>query len=605
MTYTLQFSFSPVQEFVAEARKTVDLRTGSFLISYLSVCAARAVIEQAREDGDTDAAIRLFPDITQDPIYLRLTGQSQANPDTGSFPNQFSLSVPNEQTGQKWAKAAQDELQEAWEKIASRAWQQLETWYQQEMDAAVKARWDQQVESTWSIFWVVSEGGISGQMNSRKHLRAFMGTQDSGDNCTVCGHRGEISGNQNRKARNQFWQTLRNGPLGNRGFLDEKERLCAVCMTKRLLADRTISKDAIGWPLEREFPSTPRVAAEPWRQRVLADQGTREKVDDYSCEVIGKNFDKLGPGSDFDYFYESYLEELPRTAKDPESARQKLRSLYEAVGMPGNTVAVLAMDGDRLGERLSKIGDNKALLDQLSRAILEFSQEVRNIINGVEGAALVYAGGEDVLVLLPINKALETVQEIRKAYKDKTKEISELTNSEFTISGGLLFAPMNLPLRTMIRTAHMLEDVAKDEAGRNALAISVWRGGGEILRLARKWSDDKGSATMDKLLGLMDMIDDYPSRFLYQAFELLNTMQSENSSLDRKVIRKLLAVELWGSREKRFKIDSVQDAENKLAPLLEAAVHNGKLDPNVFRLLRFFQEELIGSPVREGVNVNG
>ncbi|MBC7288750.1 MAG: type III-B CRISPR-associated protein Cas10/Cmr2, partial [Armatimonadetes bacterium] len=38
-------SFGPVQEFVAEARKTRDLWAGSYLLSYLAAHAIRAVIE--------------------------------------------------------------------------------------------------------------------------------------------------------------------------------------------------------------------------------------------------------------------------------------------------------------------------------------------------------------------------------------------------------------------------------------------------------------------------------------------------------------------------------------------------------------------------------
>ncbi|ACZ42857.1 CRISPR-associated protein, Crm2 family [Thermobaculum terrenum ATCC BAA-798] len=620
MNYVLQFSFSPVQEFVAEARKTADLRTGSFLISYLSVRAAHAAIEQAREDGDPDAEGRLFPDITNDPIYRRLSGQSQDQPDTGSFPNQFSLSVPDEQTARRWAEAAQGELQKAWEEIASRAWQQLESWYHQQMDDEVKKLWDQQIKNTWAIFWVVSEGGISGQLNSRKLLRNFRSVLESGENCTVCGHRSHLgmppSSQKQRVNRQQFWEELRSGPLGIRGLLGPKERLCAVCMTKRLLPERGIAKDCIGWNLEGQFPSTPAIAAHPWGERVIADSSALRAADEFVgslADVLGRNsFRAMDYASHMDFFYESYYDELITDRKRRDNALRELHAFFsrtqDKVGLPGNTVAVLAMDGDRLGQRLAKISEHperEAKLRELSGAILRFSQEVRAIFDDYRQrpspAALVYAGGEDVLALLPINLALEIVQKIRQAYVEATAQISRDIGEDFTISGGLLFAPMNLPLRTMIRTTHMLEDVAKEEAGRNALAISVWRGSGEILRLARKWSDGGTSAIVDKLTGLTGMVDDYPSRFLYQAIDLLNTMQSEHSPLDQEAISKLLAVELWGSREKKYQIDTIEQAEQRLAPLLEAATHNGKLDPAVFRLLRFFQEEQLGAESREGV----
>ncbi len=48
----LHFTFGPVQEFVSEARKTADLWTGSYLISYLAAHAIAGVLEAGAEEGD-------------------------------------------------------------------------------------------------------------------------------------------------------------------------------------------------------------------------------------------------------------------------------------------------------------------------------------------------------------------------------------------------------------------------------------------------------------------------------------------------------------------------------------------------------------------------
>jgi len=48
MSENVHFALGPVQGFVAQARRTRDLWSGSFILSYLSGCAMNAVREERR-----------------------------------------------------------------------------------------------------------------------------------------------------------------------------------------------------------------------------------------------------------------------------------------------------------------------------------------------------------------------------------------------------------------------------------------------------------------------------------------------------------------------------------------------------------------------------
>ncbi len=68
------------------------------------------------------------------------------------------------------------------------------------------------------------------------------------------------------------------------------------------------------------------------------------------------------------------------------------------------------MDGDRVGDLLSKVG-----AATVARALEAFSAEVPNVAAATD-AVLVYAGGDDILCLAPLDTALEAAQKFQEAY---------------------------------------------------------------------------------------------------------------------------------------------------------------------------------------------
>ncbi len=565
----LHFTFGPVQEFVSEARKTADLWTGSYLISYLAAHAIAGVLEAGAEEGD------FFPRIAGNPL-IEAVREPDKLPDNaayasvGSLPNRFSVLTNSDEEGRRFARAADEGLGMAWLTAHDACWRYLTERHSPLSDRA--NIWDRQVESLWETSWVISEDHRA--LARRKLMRAFSPSEEPGRKCTVCGRREQL-GNKG------FWQPLSTG-LGA-GFLNaNKERPCTVCLVKRTLP--RVGEGAFGWTvLDERFPSTPDLASDTWRNRVAADGELREAREALAA-VAGKPFDRLEGG----YFYPSYHEELVPASALKELG-ERLSALHRVAGVPRPTYAILVMDGDNMGARLSRLDERGRA--ELSERILDFSLRVRAAVEKEGGASrLVYAGGEDVLALLPMDRALYVAWRVRELYREVFGEFDEsyrerLEGQPATISAGLLYCPMTLPLRTATREAHrLLDEDAKDGAGRDALAIGAWKGGGEVLRVARKWDHQRW---VEELLNMLAGDEPpYPSRFLYQAQEIARSLADDVGTLE-----KLLALEYSGSREERFETRDMDEAEKRIAPLVRISRKDGKLDPALFRLVRFFQEE--------------
>lgn len=564
----LHFTFGPVQEFVSEARKTVDLWCGSYLISYLASHAIKETLEAGAKEED------FFPKMTGNPLIEAVREPDKLPDDSayasvGSLPNRFSVLVESDVEGRKFAGAADEGFGMAWLTAHDACWRHLTGHHGHLKDRA--DIWDRQVKSLWETSWVISDNPRA--LAQRKLMRVFSPSEEPGRKCTICGRREEL-GNKS------FWQPLSRS-LGA-GFLNaEKERLCAVCLIKRTLP--RVGEEAFGWRVRGEsVPSTPDLAADSWQREIVREKRHEEARHRFSA-AVGKTVESA-PGT---YFFPSYREDLSEErAMSLESA---LPELLGSVGSaPRPTYAILAMDGDNMGARLSRLDDAGRV--KLSERILDFSLKVRSAIERDGGASrLVYAGGEDVLALLPMDRALHVAWRVRELYKETFEGFGAAhkqgSADDYTISAGLLYCPMTLSLRTATREAHrLLDEDAKDGAGRDALAIGAWKGGGEVLKVARKWGEGGWVEELLKIAGEEEL--PYPARFLYQAREL-----ARNSTFDVGMLEKLLALEYHGSREKRFETKNLKEAEERIASLVWISRKGDEIDPALFRLVRFLHEE--------------
>jgi hypothetical protein len=122
---------------------------------------------------------------------------------------------------------------------------------------------------------------------------------------------------------------------------------------------------------------------------------------------------------------------------------------------------------------------------------------------------LIYAGGDDVCAVLPLDSAVQVAYRIQRAYRVSFSKVTQNGAQEITqaqpdmkkiglhlghgaagisLSGAIVIAHHKQPLREVIKAAHLLLDgVAKEKMGRNALAIRLSKRSGGDRDFAFKW----------------------------------------------------------------------------------------------------------------------
>ncbi len=543
----LYFTIGPVQTFVAQSRRTRDLWASSYLLSHLADVAMRS-IEQA------DGRIILPYRERQEGTENRDSADSVQH---GRWPNRFVAVVDDPKAA---AAAAKTAMLDMWRKIAEAVWRRfVEAIASNGNDT--KAIWDRQVGTFWEVSWVIARAAVPGDpdpLSLRKNWRTTSATVEPGDHCTMMGSWQELSGHvrsKSRKKQDQFWQQIRSR-LG-RLDLGDDERLCAIAIVKRLFP--LIAKDSIGIDLNAaSWLSTPYIAAIPWLKRVCRDHSAaaRSYLEAVKLHREENRWRRENPGGiaslqsllqadsgeflrlDADFLHETALankRDTPLDVSEQEDERVRgelgvaLRNLYEQVnGRPSSFYAMLLMDGDSMGRLLSEArassGDEGER--QVTRALGQFADTVSGTLGGYDGVT-VYCGGDDVFAMLPVGQALPCALALSKLYRDCFAQVCQKTLAEqATISAAIVYCPFRAPLREVSATAHhLLDHVAKDQTGRNSLAVAVLKSSGIACQWSTPWDhvQENNATILDRLVECLGGSGDRPgelsSGFLFQIRE--------------------------------------------------------------------------------------
>lgn len=536
---TFQFTLSPVQGFVSQARRTRDFWAGSFILSWLSSAAIASIQEQK---GDIQ-----FP--VPDAGYLRhLCGKATAHdayPQQGSIPNRF-MAVTAQVPGDFHPEWVTQAVQAAWQALATTVWDKD---LADVAGTATRTIWERQVGSFWEMSWVIAEAGSAANLlDRRKNWRDTVAPSEPGHKCMMMDGWQELSGIENTRMADvrQFWDRLvRSGKPGMATDLGEGEQLCAMAFIKRrfarYFADVQVTLPGnlgqiFGWTVPSAVPSVSFVAAAPWLAQVL-EQAPIEALRDWNqaasaiasyselAHVQGEDepfeidircvseaaekrksegLQRRWAGLDGQLYFPTALEN-PRLFPDQKAARQVLRQLgklRDAAGvpdLPSPYYAILLMDGDQLGKHM---GD-KDKQTPISTALNQFTHGAGDIVRQHNGF-LIYAGGDDVLALLPMNDALEAATALQASYKKAFADHSPAGKPiDSTLSGAIEFVHIRTPLTRVLKDAHQLLDkVAKEHTGRNAIAVRVWKPSGLALQWAMPWEkalDEQGEVHISQV----------------------------------------------------------------------------------------------------------
>jgi CRISPR-associated protein Cmr2 len=572
------FTLGPVQSFVAQARRTRDFWAGSFLLSFLSAVAMTAVRKQG-------GSIR-FPKADEG-FLACLEGKpedDQKVPTQGLVPNRFKALVKDGFDPDRVVES----VKTAWFELAELVWKRdLAEVVEKGSHLETREIWQGQVRCFWDVNWALTDDeGDADVIERRKYWRTLMPSAQGGTKCLIMDGWQELSGvaAPDSAAQERFWGAVR---TKIRSFdLREGEHLCAMALIKRRFA-RHFSRLEVrmpggwtlkGWTLPTEVPSVPYMAAAPWLAQVVRTVDERALLgfwevaqklkagSEKPVRCVRDAKEKSGKAVDGflelsgDLFFEESLDN-PRQYPDQSQASrvkralQDLRALSE-LGCPSPFYAILLMDGDSLGQHMRKLEKQRPISDALER----FTRRVPEIVDQHSGF-LVYAGGDDVLALLTLDEALGCAQSLREHYRASFAG----TGIDSTLSGAIEYAHCRVPLARVLADAHELLDVlAKDSRGRDAIAVRVWTPGGKTIEWAMPWEkalekhpSSPPEGTSPALRIVLEVLAEelrnvsgeavFSSRFFYrirEIFELLNPPRSEETGgLEPDQARELVTAE--------------------------------------------------------------
>lgn len=609
------FTLGPVQSFVAQARRTRDFWAGSFLLSFLSAVAIKAVKKQ----GGT----LLFPQVDEDYLlWLEQKGAQQA-PQQGCIPNRFKGGV---------AKVPEDFDPERIEKSVKQCWQGLAqaVWLHDLADCGAQSRkiWDRQISEFWEISWVLSESiEKNNLLDRRKNWRSYLPPEEPGVKCMMMDGWQELSGikSPNAKGLKDFWETLRRQSRSLNNDLREGEYLCAIAFVKRRFAhvfadfrqELEGGWSVHGWKVNPSVPSVSYMAAVPWLASVI--EHAPKKTLSQFCHSAGKLTDKYGHSTtpikrinqainnkgyskqlwdfkslDGDVFFEMSLDNKNRHAdqKQAQQVKKDLKALIASVKAvspaPASPFyAVLMMDGDSLGSQMSDRNKQQAI----SLSLNDFTRRVDGIVKDHSGF-LIYAGGDDVLALLPLDAALQCAAALRQQYLDSFRQNGGYSVDDkpagtvkSTLSGAIEYAHIKIPLGKVLADAHqLLDDVAKDQMGRDSIAVRVWKPGGQHLQWAMPWKKalQDNKVIIDELAQQFARIEQqtpFSSSFFFNIEARFDLLQNQNADgekvlspdFDMETIVALIASEYLNSgvNQNRTPKLRLQEAQQLITPLIE------------------------------------
>lgn len=509
--HLLLVTLGPVQDFIAQARRTRDLWYGSHVLSELGRAAARALA-----DG---GAKLIFPSLQAGDAQLVacLAPLRADNMPPQNIANKLLAEVPESIDPQQLAKAARKAVADYWrDQVAAPVKTKCSGLLAQNIDSV----WNEQIDSflEFAASWLplgeyaATRRQLEQAIAGRKLLRDFVPWTQG---------RGNVPKSSLDGARESVLRPprQRTSDKARRYRIAEGEQLDGVGLVKR----------AGGEP--DQFVPVVNVTLASWVLRASQVASTELDALKTACRSAGVSrvartdlpcvspfaFDGsvLLPSRWRSVFDEQGLQ------SDPEAwGRQHVRPLFRKLDEPYPYVVCLVADGDRMGRAIDSIGSADAHR-AFTKALAGFADVARKIVEQQHRGALVYAGGDDVLAFVSLPEALACSDALRGAFENAMATACGAlpANQRPTLSVGLGIGHVMESMGDLLTLGRQAEREAKRD--RNALAVLVDKrsGGSRVWRA--QWSTDPVRALNDATTLLRDRI---PSRKVYEIASILTRL---------------------------------------------------------------------------------
>lgn len=526
----LFFSLGPVQPYIEKARSVRDLMTGSCLLAWLTSKAIEALPDPSTQLVTPHESQIEFAQAPRLP-----------NRFIAEISDADSQSVSDEcrrKCLEAWAllcrtvrSSLQKEIQRVFaDRMASGSFEELQPGTQRELELAVTEwdrLWDAQVGSrepldrarypfdvhthlvrieknsierirqlvmnnrndprSWDWFYDLT-WSLDAARKATRHIHQYVPVSEQDGSttrvpakCTMFGTY-EQMGPADTDASRVFWEwiagdSIHEGVQVKVARVRKRERLCALGLVKRfawpVVLRRELQSERI------EFADTATIAAGEWLE--LAGHA--------GCDVLTRASELRGEKGNEKLIWSGQWLHWPHASFDkderecPSTIFDLIRTAKQLPGI-GNIptyYAILVLDGDKMGEKGREKNGPDAQLN-LSALIGRFASQVAEVVQRYRGT-LVYAGGDDVLALLPVATVLSCAIELNQKFHHIWRD-SEFADSG--VSAGIAVAHFKQDLRHVLKLARSAERDTKRN-GRDALSLSVCRRSGQFTAAMMDW----------------------------------------------------------------------------------------------------------------------
>jgi len=641
----LLFTLGPAQSFISEARSTRDLWSGSYILSYLCGSVMRDIATQIGPDNFLFPNLSgqpIFDLLLKDEIWSKITTSTSGNAWdcfgydktidgqknhrgvrrllTPSLPNRFLALVPSDQANEL-GQSTIDSFNKARSQIAESVRDLL-----MEKIPDIKGTWNEdrfqaQVNRMLTPHWQTVEW--PGSIEEAEEIAKLLPDQETADSFRAVTKMAKDTPKEDRDSRYFTSKgSLSNVSAGHSVYYH---------FTNLLLDGVKNSGGFSAWADESSWKRGKSSNKDylNGKEEILFTPGEHKNLGQLMGRELFKENENPGLGASSlvkRLWHYSYLEPKYGFSKD-DFSMPSTRGVSkgepfssddnekDTAGEQENYYAVLALDGDEMGKWISGV-KNPVLREQLSKESvdyfeskggslkefltsrrplspsfhLQFSESLANfslysagrIVESFNGR-LIYAGGDDVLAMLPASKAIACSVALRNAFRGNHRELNDLhgtwephqdqmikieenrlfdcvadgyirvhKNAEAMeeepkthqvivpgpatdVSVGIAIGHEKDPLQRIVQAAQTCEKKAKSELGRSAIFTQVVKRSGEIIEWGCKW-DSNGLELLEILLN--EMLDgNLAARFPYKIIELLDPyLPAEGTNAERDSI---------------------------------------------------------------------
>lgn len=510
--YLFLFTISPVQSFIAQARKTQDLYSGSKLISDL--------IKTAFENFSKEDQI----------IFPVKNGEN--------LPNRFVAAVKrnNDEEVNELGEKIENSVRNYLKSISFKAFKEnvitsedLEKNFLMQIDSFLEIYWTayEYDQSHYDESYTAAEK----QLASIKNYRGFSQLVEKGKKCSICGQRNiliDVSKLSNDK----------------KYLINKDEGLCAICFTKRSY-------------IKEHYPSTAELSLYDTIHKL------ESKLSNSEIQNLKEYKSLFGEYFDAQLFYKENLTEQYFRKQNLDKFIKKINEINNEYSRriltpaKNNNLkitpyyAMVMFDADNMGDwvagkNLNLNGKLMEYQNKLSNSLHEFASSID--IKKPEGIS-VYSGGDDFMGFFNLNYLFARIKELYKNFISivNTPLKEYLSNKKITISGGIVIAHYKTPLNIVIEECRNLEKEAKKiNEDKNAFAISVMKHSGEINKAIFHWINNDGKVVIDyfeklsKILSQNKISNSFIKNFQLEFSKLIYPSEIKNGKMVLSELERLI-----------------------------------------------------------------